>query len=287
MPTLLISTSLLAAFIAGVAALLAPCCVSVLLPSYLANVFKERYKIFYMTFVFFLGMLTVFLPIGLGASILAQTFSRFHNQIFMVGGIFLFVLGLSMLLGKGFSTPASIRDRFKKHVTSIYLLGVFSAIATTCCAPVLAGVVALSVTSGKIIWGIIYTLAYVFGMVLPLFVISILLDKFDLAKKLTNIKKTVALKIFNYSWTITTSELISGLIFIGMGSYITYLAFNNRLFMSSELQLKVNLFMGGFLSHLNGFILKVPQGLWALIIILIFVYLLYAFIKQVSNRDNE
>lgn len=68
----LTNTSIVAAFIAGVAALFAPCCITVLLPSYLGSIFKERYKVVLMTFIFFLGILTVFLPIrswrgGIGA----------------------------------------------------------------------------------------------------------------------------------------------------------------------------------------------------------------------------
>src|SRR3989338_10978432 len=101
----LVGTSLIAAFVAGAAALFAPCCITVLLPSYLGNIFREKYKIFFMTFVFFLGMATVFLPIGLGASFLAQLFSAYHNQIFIAGGLFLIVLGMTMLLGKKFATP--------------------------------------------------------------------------------------------------------------------------------------------------------------------------------------
>ena len=89
---ILVGTSLVAAFVAGVAALFAPCCITVLHPSYLANIFKEKYKIFFMTFIFFLGILTVFLPIGLGASFLSQLFSKYHNIIFTVGGIFLMIL---------------------------------------------------------------------------------------------------------------------------------------------------------------------------------------------------
>src|SRR4030067_333378 len=153
---ILVGTSLVAAFVAGVAALFAPCCITVLLPSYLGNVFREKYKIFFMTFIFFLGVLTVFLPIGLGASFLAQLFSKYHNVIFTVGGIFLITLGIMMLFGKKFgTTPTSIRDGMKRHVSSIYVLGIFSAIATTCCAPVLAGGLTLSVASGTVMWGML------------------------------------------------------------------------------------------------------------------------------------
>lgn len=276
----LVGTSLIAAFVAGVAALFAPCCITVLLPSYLGNIFKEKYKIFFMTFVFFLGVLTVFLPIGLGASFLAQAFSEYHNIIFTVGGIFLVVLGITMLFGKKFTTPTSVRDGMKRHVSSIYVLGIFSAIATTCCAPVLAGVLTLGVASGTIVWGALYTLAYVVGMTLPLFIIAAFLDKANLTERFTNAKKTVAMRLGGFSWRITVSELISGLIFLLMGSYIIYLAFSNKLFTHSSYQLEMNLWNAKFLGAINGFVTLIPEYIWALLFIGLVASISYVFIKQ-------
>ena len=283
----LVGTSLIAAFVAGVAALFAPCCITVLLPSYLGNIFKEKYKIFFMTFVFFLGVLTVFLPIGLGASFLAQLFSKYHNIIFTVGGIFLVVLGITMLLGKKFATPTSVRDGMKRHVSSIYVLGIFSAIATTCCAPVLAGVLTLSVASGTIVWGALYTLAYVVGMTLPLFIIAAFLDKANLTERFTNAKKTVAMRIGGFSWRITVSELISGLIFLLMGGYITYLAFVDKLAMRSEYQLEMNIWNAKFLNTINGFVKFVPEYIWAFLFIGIVTWVSYIFIKQYKKQKYE
>ena len=284
---ILVGTSLIAAFVAGVAALFAPCCITVLLPSYLGNIFKEKYKIFFMTFIFFLGVLTVFLPIGLGASFLAQLFSQYHNVIFTVGGIFLIVLGLTMLFGKRFATPTLVRDGMKRHVSSIYVLGIFSAIATTCCAPVLAGVLALSVASGTIVWGALYTLAYVVGMTLPLFIIAAFLDKTNLTERFTNAKKTVAMRIGGFSWRITVSELISGLIFLLMGGYITYLAFSNNLFTHSSYQLEMNLYNVKFLQAINGFVTLIPEFIWALLFIGIVVFVSYVFLKQLKKQKHE
>jgi cytochrome c biogenesis protein CcdA len=283
----LVGTSLIAAFVAGVAALFAPCCITVLLPSYLGNIFKEKYKIFFMTFVFFLGVLTVFLPIGLGASFLAQLFSKYHNIIFTVGGIFLIVLGITMLFGKKFTTPTSVRDGMKRHVSSIYVLGIFSAIATTCCAPVLAGVLTLSVASGTIVWGALYTLAYVVGMTLPLFIIAAFLDKANLTERFTNAKKTVAMRIGGFSWRITVSELISGLIFLLMGGYITYLAFVDKLAMRSEYQLEMNIWNAKFLNTINGFVKFVPEYIWAFLFIGIVTWVSYIFIKQYKKQKYE
>jgi len=283
----LVGTSLIAAFVAGMAALFAPCCITVLLPSYLGNIFKEKYKIFFMTFVFFLGVLTVFLPIGLGASFLAQAFSEYHNIIFTVGGIFLIVLGLTMLFGKKFTTPTSVRDGMKRHVSSIYVLGIFSAIATTCCAPVLAGVLTLGVASGTIVWGALYTLAYVVGMTLPLFIIAAFLDKANLTERFTNARKTVAMRIGGFSWRITVSELISGLIFLLMGGYITYLAFSNKLFTHSSYQLEMNLWNAKFLGAINGFVTLIPEYIWALLFIGVVASISYVFIKQYKKQKYE
>ena len=287
---ILVGTSLVAAFVAGVAALFAPCCITVLLPSYLANIFKEKYKIFFMTFIFFLGILTVFLPIGLGASFLSQLFSKYHNIIFTVGGIFLMILGFSMFFGKrmtAMTTPTSVRDNMKKHVSSIYVLGIFSAIATTCCAPVLAGVLALSVTSGSIFLGVFYTLAYVVGMTLPLFVIAAFLDKANLTQKFTGAKKMVKMKMAGFEWRVTVSELISSAIFILMGGYITYLAFKNKLFTHSSYQLDMNIWNAKFMGSINRFVSLVPEYVWATLFAGIIILVSYVFIKQLKKQKYE
>ncbi|MDP2933033.1 MAG: cytochrome c biogenesis CcdA family protein [bacterium] len=279
--------SMVAAFIAGAAALFAPCCITVLLPSYLANVFRSKFKVFWMTFVFFLGILTVFLPIGLGASGLAQFFNNYHNTIFTIGGIFLMVLGLSMIFGKGFKLPMTVKANFKKYVNSVYLLGIFSAIATMCCAPVLAGVLALTVTSGSALMGGIYTLSYVLGMVVPLFVIAAFLDKVDLTNKLMGLKRVVNFKVGGINFRFVWAEVVSGLVFFSMGAYITYLAVNNRLFRHSDFQLSTNLFMANLLDSINGFVRLLPEYVWAVIVVLIFVSIIILAIKQMKKDDKE
>jgi len=45
MRELLFGTTLLASFLGGVVALLAPCCVSVMLPAYLATGFRSRGRV--------------------------------------------------------------------------------------------------------------------------------------------------------------------------------------------------------------------------------------------------
>src|SRR3990167_215383 len=186
----LISASFIASFFAGVAALFAPCCITVLLPSYFASIFKQKTMIFLMTFVYFLGLLTIFMPLGFGASFLSQIFSQYHNVIFSVGSVFLIFLGMILITGRQFSISLSIHPSLKKYdIWSIFILGIFSGIATTCCAPVLAGVLTLSILPGSFLLGGVYTLTYVLGMVAPLFLIALFLDKINFTQKFSAFRK--------------------------------------------------------------------------------------------------
>ncbi len=286
---LLLSASIVAAFIAGVAALFAPCCITVLLPSYFASIFRERYKVFLMTFVFFLGILAVFLPIGLGAAALGQLFSRYHNAIFGAGAVFLVLLGLFLLAGKHLSLPFRVNPSLKKHnAPSVFLLGVFSGIATACCAPVLAGVLALAALPGSIVWGGVYTLSYVFGMVAPLFLLSLLLDKVAFTQKLSRaFQKPIEYSLGGKRFSTTVSEAISGTVFLVIGTLIGYLALTNRLFMRSSYQLSVNIFLAKTTNAISGFIKVVPEYVWAGLLAIAIGFVVKLSISHMKKEKHE
>ena len=248
METLIIA-SLITAFVAGIAALFAPCCITVLLPSYLGSIFRERQKVLLMTFVFFLGLLAVFLPLGLGAAGLGQLLSEYHDPIFIVGGVFLLLLGASILLGRHFSMPFSIHSKLKiTNAGSVFVLGIFSGFATMCCAPVLAGVIALSVLPNSILWGGIYSLA-------PLFLIAYLLDKNDFAQKLMESNKGLSYSIGGKKINLALADLISGATFLLMGIFILYLAQTDQLAMGGgEFQTKINIYLNQLVQTITGWL---------------------------------
>ncbi|MBI3559477.1 hypothetical protein HY085_03710 [Candidatus Gottesmanbacteria bacterium] len=268
---LLFSASFMASFFAGVAALFAPCCITVLLPTYFASIFKQKSTIYLMTFVYFLGLLTIFLPIGFGAAFLTQLFSQYHNLIYFGGEIFLIFLGLSLVLGKYFSLPSPVHPTLNGHgFGSIFILGAFSGIATTCCAPVLAGVVALSALPGSFIFGGIYTLAYVLGMVTPLFILAALLDKVDLTKKLLGWRKF--------------SNLFSGLMFLGLGILILFLAQTNQLTPHNSYQLTLNLYLAQLTKFIGQYAAILPEYLWAGLFVLLALFIIRKAILQIKHE---
>lgn len=280
---LLVSASFIASFVAGVAALFAPCCITVLLPTYFASIFKEKATVFLMTFVYFVGILTIFLPIGLGVSFITQAFSQYHDTIFLLGGVFLLLLGTTLLLGQQFSLPFSVHPELKKQdFISVYVLGIFSAIATTCCAPVLAGVLTLSALPGSVFLGAVYTLAYVLGMVLPLFIIAFFLDKVDFTKKFFAFRKTISYNFFGNKIHLTFANFFSGLMFLVLGIVIIYLARTSQLTSHSEYQVSLNIFMTRFIQSISQFTKILPETAWAAIFIAIAVALFYLAAKQIN-----
>lgn len=269
---LLIGASFITAFIAGIAALFAPCCISVLLPAYLGSIFKEKKTVIIMTFIFFLGLLAVFMPLGLGAAALGQFFSEYHNLIYTIGSLLLLSLGLSLLLGRHFSLPFSIHPKTNakkvQNAGSIFGLGVFSGFATLCCAPVLAGALALSVLPGSVFLGGLYTLAYVIGMVSPLFIIAYFLDKTDFTKKFIAFRKQFSYSILGKQISLTAAEMIAGFTFLFMGILILYLAQTSQLAMGGgEYQTMFNIYMSNLTDSVNGYLGWVPWEIWIAIIV--------------------
>src|SRR3990170_1984364 len=197
METILFNTSVIAAFLGGMLALIAPCCITFMLPSYFAYAFKSKVDILKVTTIFAAGVAVVIVPIGIGVAALASFFSLYHEWVFFSGGAFLIFLGTLSLLGKTFELPfakTSVKWNPQDKL-SVFILGVFSGAASSCCAPVLAGVLTLTAISATLIQAFILSLVYVFGMVFPLFVMAYFWDQFEWSKSALVRGKVMSFKI--------------------------------------------------------------------------------------------
>src|SRR2546425_8755117 len=97
--------SVLAAVIAGMIALFAPCCISVMLPAYFASSFQNRRILLAMTFLFAAGVATIILPIALGAAAFSRVFTAQHTIVYTVGALVMLGLGAYTLLGGEIHLP--------------------------------------------------------------------------------------------------------------------------------------------------------------------------------------
>lgn len=221
---ILFQTSIIAAFLAGMIALFAPCCVSYLLPAYLGSVFKERKRVLFMTLVYSLGIFVVMIPAVLGSKLISLAVFRYHEQIYLFGGIFMIVVGITSLLGLKLPMPA-IRKSGKQgtDVASIFTLGVFSGITSACCAPVLMGVLTLSFLSPSLWQALLIGFVYVLGMVTPLYIGSYFLDSKKVLGMTFFKRKLSEIKILSKTYPIIMGNVISFFIFTLTGILVVYL----------------------------------------------------------------
>jgi len=237
--------------------------------------------------VFFLGVAAVFLPMGLGFAALGRAFSRYHNLIFMAGGVFLLTLGASMLFGRSFSLPFKLHPQLRRHnALSVFTLGIFSAIATTCCAPVLAGVLVMASLPGSLFWGGIYALSYVLGMVAPLFLIAAFLDRFDFTQKFIAAQKSIKYSLAGKTIQITIAELIAGIVFVVMGAITVGLALTNKLFVHSAYQVSINIYLTKLLTVADAATRLVPEYVWAAFFVFLVIIIIKLSVGQFKKDKN-
>ncbi len=211
--------SIAAATIAGMIALFAPCCVSVMLPAYFAASFQNRRLLIAMTFLFAAGIATVIVPIALGASLVRRVLVDGHGVIYAIGGVMLLFLAAFTLSGGQIRLPSPSGRPTGRGPIGVYALGLFSGVASSCCAPVLIGVIALSGVTNSFLQALGLGLAYVFGMVAPLVVISLLWDHFDWKSSPLFRRRSVTWRLGKFARTISGTDLASGILLTVMGGW--------------------------------------------------------------------
>lgn len=235
--------SLIAAFVAGMVALFAPCCISYLLPAYFGNVFKEKKRILLMTGVYSLGIFAVMLPVVLGARALSTLFFKLHDTTYIVGSVLMLAIAVLAFLGIKLPVPHIQQKGKAIDIPSTFSLGIVSGITASCCAPVLVGVITLSALTPTTLQSLGVGASYVAGMVAPLYVASLLLHKGNILHKTMLNKPLTTLKIGTKRFFITTSNLIASAIFAISGLFMLVLTLRGNLGMNlaeSESTKKIN-----------------------------------------------
>ena len=277
MGDLLTTGGVLAAFFAGGVALFAPCCIVFLAPSYLAAAVKNRrWRLLPLTFLFAAGLSVVLVPITVGISLIAGAIAKYHAVLYYAGGALMLVLAAFTLSGRMWSLPSFLRtpDTTKGDGASFFALGVFSGIASSCCAPVLVGVMTLSALAGSPIGGVALGLAYVFGMVFPLFVMALVWDVTGLrTKPLT--AKPIRLRLGRWSLATNTVNLAVAIGFTVMGGFIIYLANTGTMTGGTDIQVATGRAVATWFTELATWLKPVPEpvlGLGLLLLAGVFIW---------------
>lgn len=264
MGELLVGGSILAAFFAGSVALFSPCCIVFLFPAYLASAVKNRrWSLLPLTLSFAVGLAVILVPVTLGMGLLATALARYHKALYVGGGILMLVFAYLALSGRSWSMPSFIRapavDR--ADTGGVFALGVFSGIASSCCAPVLAGVMTLSVLSSSLVGSASLGLAYVFGMVFPLLLMALLWDRLKLGERRLFTAKPVRLWVAGRQMDTNTLNVAVAIAFALMAALVFFLAASGNTTVAPSFQLAMGRRLSGAFKWVSGVLEPVPEPL--------------------------
>lgn len=209
---------LLAAFAAGVLALLSPCS-ALLLPSFFAYAFASKRALVARTFVFYLGLLLTLVPLGTGAGAASAIFYGHRPLLITVAGWTIIGLGALQVLGKGFTLPFGSRlqtwssNQQGSGWLSTLVLGAVYGLAGFCSGPVLGAILTVAAVQPSPWQGGALLAVYALGMAAPLLVLAALWDRFDLGSRRWLRGRTLSLGAFR----VHTTSLVSGLMFVAIG----------------------------------------------------------------------
>lgn len=268
--------SLAAAFFGGMLALIAPCCLTFLLPSYLAaGVQHGRWQLVRMTLIFAAGLAVVLLPIAWGIAGLAQLVPQLHEQLFVLGGVLLLLLGVLALRG-GWSLPVPWSPKLgRPGGASAFALGAFSGVASSCCAPVLAGVLALGITAPTWWMALAIGLLYVVGMVFPLLVIALFGQRLDILSHPALRTRVVTLRLAGREVHTTSTGIASALLLWSMGVLVLWVALTGATSYSPE-------FLMGLYAWLRGGTAGITEqlGAWAALPVAVIIVLVIVLVRR-------
>ncbi|MER7045125.1 cytochrome c biogenesis CcdA family protein [Streptomyces jumonjinensis] len=206
----------LAAFLGGLLALISPCS-ALLLPAFFAYSLDSAGRLLLRTGIFYAGLATTLVPLGVAGSYASRFFYGNRDLLVTAGGWLIIALGAAQILGLGFASRrlARLSGRIRPTTAApVYALGLVYGLAGFCAGPILGSVLTVSALSGSPVYGGLLLAVYALGMAVPLFLLALLWDRYDLGGRGWLRGRELALGRLR----LHTTSLFSGLFFIVLGT---------------------------------------------------------------------
>lgn len=205
------SLSLLGAFLGGVLTLLSPCSV-MLLPAFFAYAFSSPGALLARTGVFFLGLATALVPLGLLAGTLGAWVNQHRFTLVTVAAVLVIILGAAMLVGIRLPGVVPQRGAESASIASVFALGTVYGLAGVCAGPMLGAALTFAAFGGSALAGGLVLLVFAAGMTVPLVLLALLWDRVPAVRRWVRPRELVIGRWRN-AWT----NVVGGIITIGIG----------------------------------------------------------------------
>lgn len=211
---------LLTAFLGGMLAILSPCA-ALLLPAFFASTVGSGPRLLLHGAVFYIGLLLVLVPLGIGAGALGSLFISHRTAIIAGASILLVAFGVMMIFGIGFDASKMLPGTRSLEATTAssvglvksFLLGATSGLAGFCAGPILGAVLTLAAAQGNLVTAGLLLAIYAAGMVVPLLLIALLWNR--IGERGRNRLRGRTFQLFGRQFHSTS--VIAGLLMITVG----------------------------------------------------------------------
>ncbi|MBB4855219.1 cytochrome c biogenesis protein CcdA [Mycobacteroides chelonae] len=213
----MIDVGVLGALLGGVLTLISPCS-AMLLPSFFAYSFDRTGLLLRRTALFYLGMLTVLVPLGAGVGAIGALLTEYRSQVTTAGGLLMIVLGVAIIAGFGFRVGPAARAAARLDLSSglsVLMLGTVYALAGFCSGPILGSVLTVAAIGSSPIYGALLMSLYSLGMAAPLFVLAYAWGRLGLSDRRWIRGREIRIGRFRTHST----NLVSGAMFILIGAF--------------------------------------------------------------------
>ena len=200
-----------AAFFGGVLTLLSPCS-AMLLPGFFAYAFASKRRLLGRTGVFYLGLVSTLLPLGVAAASVGVFFNAHRSLVTAVGGGLLILFGILYLAGVSFPQRHARREA-GTSVLGVSLLGGANGLAGGCTGPILGSILTIAAMGGSPVYGGALLAVYAAGMALPAALLALLWDRLRLGQR--RLLRTRPLRIGG--WSVTVGQAVAGVLFVVIG----------------------------------------------------------------------
>ena len=210
----------LGAFLGGVLSLLSPCSV-MLLPAFFAYAFSHPATLVGRTGVFYLGLITTLVPLG----VFAGTAGAFFNQnrgllLTIVAGVVI-VFGIIQLAGipiPGLSRSSHSGDAGRTW--TVFVLGTGYGVAGVCTGPILGSVLMIAAAGANPVYGGILLAIYAAGMALPLLLLALVWKRWSGRLRVLLTPRELTIGRWSNSW----HAIVAGALSVLLGGLLVLVA---------------------------------------------------------------
>ncbi len=200
------------ALLGGFLTLLSPCSV-MLLPAFFAYAFASPGKLMGRTALFYAGLLTTLVPLGLLAGFVGSLLLENRTLLITVAAAVVILIGILQVWGVEFPGLSRRAGADGTSAVSVFVLGSVYGVAGVCAGPILGSVLAVAAAGGNPVYGGIMLAIFALGMALPLGILSLCWTRLRLGQRGWLKPRRFRLG----PWENSVWMVVSGVLSIGIG----------------------------------------------------------------------